>query len=265
MHFTGILSLAMDKKRAASVLVCGWATLAWGEGCPGPDRPIDTDRPDLANSSVVVPRGSLQEENGANYTRSSSARTIDAPNSRLRLGVAECFEILLDLPNYVYTRGDGPSGFGNVAPAVKWQVNPTPEAFDISAVAGVALPSGARALRGQGAQPYLQFPWSVDVGGEWSVNGMETQFFTPSGGASKSTNQSNLVFEREFGERSFLFGEYVGTFPAHGASAQQLNTGGGYRITPLQQVDFHAAVGLNSAAPRYSVGVGYSLRIDGLF
>jgi hypothetical protein len=44
-----------------------------------------------------------------------------------------------------------------------------------------------------------------------------------------------------------------------------LNSGGMYRLTPTQLVDFHFAVGLNHNAPTYIVGVGYSFRIDGLF
>jgi hypothetical protein len=42
-------------------------------------------------------------------------------------------------------------------------------------------------------------------------------------------------------------------------------SGGTYRLTPTQQVDFHIALGLNHNAPSYIVGVGYSFRIDGLF
>jgi hypothetical protein len=36
-------------------------------------------------------------------------------------------------------------------------------------------------------------------------------------------------------------------------------------LTPKQQIDFHAAAGLNRNAPAYIVGVGYSFRIDRLF
>jgi hypothetical protein len=59
--------------------------------------------------------------------------------------------------------------------------------------------------------------------------------------------------------------EYVGDYPQNGSSAQLLNWGGLYRLTPNQQVDFHVALGLNHNAPGYIVGVGYSLRFDGLF
>ena len=234
--------------------------------CPQAESPIDTDRPDTTNSSLVVPRGSFQNENGINYSRLESARTVDGTNSRLRLGVAECFEILVDLPNYVTAvHGDVPSGFGNIAPAAKWQESPRPGEIDLSIVAGAAFPTGARALRGSGAQPYLQFPWSVDLGEGWAVTGMVTNFFMPKEEGNKYTNQSTLVIEREFEERWFVFGEYVGEFPSHGEASHLFNSGGGYRITPTQQIDFHAAVGLNQVAPKFVFGIGYSFRLDKLF
>jgi hypothetical protein len=73
------------------------------------------------------------------------------------------------------------------------------------------------------------------------------------------------VIEKSFGERSFLFVEYVGEFPLHGGTGHLINSGGGYRITDTQQIDFHVAFGLNRNSPDYILGLGYSFRWDGLF
>jgi hypothetical protein len=236
------------------------------EGCTQPSAPIATDRPDVTNSSVVVPVGSLQNENGINVSRRDGGDIFDGTNSRLRLGIAPCLEVLLDLPNYVGTfRGEGPSGFGDVAPALKWQISRVPGKFDLSMTMGAALPTGARAIAGPGVQPYLQFPWSMEIGKGWGISGMVTNFFTPADPVVKYANQSTFVIEREFGERSFLFVEYVGNFPVNGATSHLINSGGGYRITDTQQIDFHVAFGLNRAAPTYIFGIGYSFRLDGLF
>jgi hypothetical protein len=72
------------------------------------------------------------------------------------------------------------------------------------------------------------------------------------------------VLEREFAERAFLFIEYVGDYHLHGGPSYLFNSGGGYRITPTQQIDFHVGIGLNDKAPAYIFGVGYSFRIDDL-
>ena len=251
----------------AVVAILGWhANAGSAEGCTQTSEPIETDRPDTTNSSVVVPVGSLQNETGANVSRRNGADVFDGTNSRWRLGIAPCFEVLIDLPNYMGTfRGAGPSGFGNVAPAFKWQISPVPGKFDLSMTAGAGLPTGAHAIAGRGVQPYLQFPWSVQLGGGWAFTGMVTNFFTPEDPANKYSNESTFVIEKSFGERSFVFVEYVGEFPLSGGTSQLINSGGGYRITDIQQIDFHVAVGLNRNSPDYIFGIGYSFRLDGLF
>jgi hypothetical protein len=73
------------------------------------------------------------------------------------------------------------------------------------------------------------------------------------------------VIEKKVTERASLFVEYVGDYPKNGSPAQLLNSGGLYRLSPNQQVDFHIALGLNHNAPSYIVGIGYSVRFDELF
>ncbi len=251
----------------SGVAVSSWplAVLA-ADGCTLASAPIATDRPDITNSSVVVPVGSLQNENGWNVSRHDGADAFDGSNSRWRLGIAPCLEVLIDLPNYVGTfRGAGPSGFGDVAPAVKWQISPAPGKVDLSITAGAALPTGARAIAGRGVQPYLQFPWSIELHDGFAVTGMVTNFFTPDDPITKYSNQTTFVIEREFGERFFLFAEYVGDFPLTGGPSHLFNSGGGYRLTDTQQIDFHIGIGLNRNAPDYVFGIGYSFSVDGLF
>ena len=236
------------------------------EECTQQSEPIETDRPDTTNSSVVVPVGSLQNENGANVSRRNGADIFDGTNSRWRLGIAPCFEVLIDLPNYIGTfRGSGASGFGDVVPAFKWQISPMPGKFDLSMTVGAGLPIGALSIAGPGVEPYLQFPWSVELSGGWAFTGMVTNFFTPEEPVKKYSNETTFVIEKSFGERSFVFVEYVGEFPLNGGSGHLINSGGGYRITDNQQIDFHLAIGLNRNSPSYIFGVGYSFRLDGLF
>jgi Putative MetA-pathway of phenol degradation len=132
---------------------------AFADGCPKSTNEIETDRPDITNSSRVVPQGSLQFENGINFMTPESSRVLDGSNTRTRLGIAPCLEVLADVPSYIATlSGPVASGFTDVAPAVKWQVSPMPGKFDLSAVAGIGLPTGSKALVGPGPQPYVQFP-----------------------------------------------------------------------------------------------------------
>src|ERR1700682_354879 len=120
------------------------AVNAQADSCPTAKDEIATDRPDVTNSSLVVPVGSFQSENGVNFSARDGGRFVDGTNTRWRLGVAPCLELLLDLPTYFANiKAPGSSGFSNVAPAIKWQVRPIPGKVDVLLVFGVALPTGA--------------------------------------------------------------------------------------------------------------------------
>ena len=239
---------------------------AKADSCPSIKDEITTDRPDVTNSSVVILPGSLQIENGVNFSTRDGDRVIDGTNTRLRAGIANCLEFLVDTPTYfANVRSPQNSGFSDVAPAVKWQISPVPGKVDLSAVMGVALPTGSASIAGPGAQPYLQLPWSWELRSGWGLSGMFTEFFRPLDAISKRVTEATFVIEKQVTERASLFVEYVGDYPESGSPAQLLNSGGLYRLSPNQQVDFHVALGLNHNAPSYIVGVGYSVRFDELF
>jgi hypothetical protein len=234
-------------------------------GCPSNEEHIATDRPDVTNSSIVVPAGSLQVESGVNLSSRESVRIVDGTNTRLRLGVAPCLELLIDLPAaFVAVRGHASSGFSNLTPATKWQLGPLPGDIDLSAVAGIGLPTGATRIAGRGVQPYLQMPWSRELTAGWGLSGMLTTFFTPAGPISKRTAEATFVVEKQIGERAEVFVEFVGDYPAQGGPSHLLNWGSAYRLTPKQQIDLHVGFGLDSHAPGMIFGVGYSYRFDGL-
>ena len=244
-------------------MFCFDAPIARAGDCPKSSEEIATDRPDVTNSSIVVPRGSLQSENGIDLTKEAGSTVIDGTNTRLRFGIVDCFELLVDLPSYFAAlHNSGKSGFSDVAPAAKWQISPLPGTVDLSAVVGAALPSGATGVAGGGVQPYVQFPWSWELRDGWSLAGMITEFFRPLDPISQLVTQATFVIEKKVSEKAGLFTEYVGYYPDNFGPRQLINSGGTYRITPTQQVDFHIALGLNHRAPDFIFGVGYSIRLD---
>ena len=79
---------------------CAAAAAAGAESCPQPGSEIVTDRPDVTNSSLVVPQGSFQQENGVNIGGRDGGQVLDGTSTRLRLGIAQCLEVLADVPTY---------------------------------------------------------------------------------------------------------------------------------------------------------------------
>ena len=239
---------------------------ARADNCPTPSEEIATDRPDVTNSSIVVPMGSFQSENGINLSSQNGGRTIDGTNSRWRLGIAPCLEVLVDLPNYfANVKLPGASGFSDVAPAVKWQISPVPGKVDLSMTVGISLPTGVVDVAGRGAQPYLQFPWSWELRDGWSLSGMFTEFFRPIDLTTKGITEASFVIEKKLTDKTSVFTEYVGYYPEGLGPRQLLNSGVLYHLTPIQQLDFRFAIGLNHNSPSYIVGLGYSVRFDRLF
>lgn len=108
--------------------------------------PIATDRPAITNSSVVVPAGSFQMENGFLETSSQGQSVLDGPVSLVRFGINTRTELRFTAPDYLYrlnTGDDIGSGFGDFALGVKEQLGPTPGKFDVSVIVFLSFPTGA--------------------------------------------------------------------------------------------------------------------------
>src|SRR5260370_8230762 len=85
------------------------------EGGPNSPSEFSAGRPDGTNSSKVVPYGSLQAENGVDWTVRQGSNVISGTQTRLRLGIAQCTEVLADLPTYFYSlNGRASSGFSDL-------------------------------------------------------------------------------------------------------------------------------------------------------
>jgi hypothetical protein len=121
--------------------------------------PIASDRPAITNSSVVVPAGSFQMENGFLETNSQGESIVDGPESLVRFGVATRTELRFTVPDYFYnlnTTGSPGSGFGDFAVGVKEQLGPTLRGFDVSAILFLSFPTGARCVSSGGYDAVLK-------------------------------------------------------------------------------------------------------------
>jgi hypothetical protein len=65
-----------------------------------PPSPINTDRPAFADSSVVVPKQSLQIENGFLETTTLGQHGFDFSETQLRFGLGDKTELRFSVPDY---------------------------------------------------------------------------------------------------------------------------------------------------------------------
>jgi Putative MetA-pathway of phenol degradation len=224
--------------------------------------PIATDRPAVTNSSVVVPAGALQVENGFLETKSQGQSVVDAPESLVRFGVAKKTELRVTLPDYFLNTSGGPgSGFGDLAIGVKEQLGPA-RRFDVSAILFLSLPTGARGVSSGGYDPGLQLPWSRAISANWTAAGMFSVYWPTQGRTRNVTGETTFLFDRQLAKPWDAFVEYAGDFPDNGGPRHLLHFGTALKIAPQQQIDFHAGVGLSSAAVDHLLGIGYSFRFQ---
>jgi Putative MetA-pathway of phenol degradation len=227
---------------------------------PSFDITISTDRPAVSSSSVVVPEGGFQVENGLLATNTEGNRTVDFPESNLRYGLLGKTELRLSVPDYFYNLPSGTSttsGFGDVALGVKQQIGLF-GGFDLSAILFVSFPSGASGVSSHGYDPGLQLPWTYKVSANWAAGGQVAFYWPTLAQQHNFTGETTFFIDRQLTKPWDAFVEYAGDFPERGGSRQILHFGTAYKLTPHQQLDFHVAVGLSSTAPHSYVGVGYS-------
>ena len=253
--------------RVVSTALCLVALTAgaYGQSQPPEASPeIVTDRPDITESSIVVPKASLQFENGLTWTSDHGQTTLDLSETLVRFGVSDRTELRIVVPNYLAGLS-GPtavSGFGDVAVGMKQQLGPLPGDFDLSVIAAVSLPTGADRVSSHGFDPFVKFPWSKDLKSGWSFGGMESLFWNTEDRRRNLTGESTLYIEKQLTRPWDAFAEYGGDFPQWGGSREVAHFGTAYKITPKNQIDFHFGFGLSHSAPGRFFGVGYSFRID---
>jgi hypothetical protein len=234
-------------------------------GCPTDSDQITTDRPNVVNSPLVVPAGSLQLENGLTWTQAQRSQVLDGTETLMRLGLVRCTEFQLLVPTYNWSFGGrAASGFGKVGFAFKHQLGPLPGGFELAAVAGLEFPSGATDVSGPGYNPFIQVPWAHDLAYRFSVQGMFAVTWFTSQPERNPTFQPTLGIGKQLGDRADALIEYFGDYD-HQRPSQVLETGVTYRFTEHQQIDFQIGFGLNSASPDHFFGLGYSIRFDRLF
>ena len=226
----------------------------------GQSSPIATDRPAITNSSVVVPIGSLQVENGLQITTAAGERTFDGPESLVAFGLTGATELRFTVPDYIH-RGPG-SGFGDLALGVKQQIGHTPSGFDVSLIVFLSFPAGANAVSTHGYDPGLQLPWSQKVSENWTAAGMLSLYWPPQSSARNLTGESTFLFDRQLTGSWDAFVEYAGDFPERGGPRHLLHVGTAYKLGPQQQLDFHVGAGLSGAAVDHFIGFGYSFRFQ---
>jgi Putative MetA-pathway of phenol degradation len=249
------------------------------------DDDIDTNRPSFMDSPLVVPKFSLQLENGTLYQHfQHGVNYWDASETEVRFGLTDRTEFQMFVPNFVllHSAGFSTAALTNSNPAaveiqttpsqtqagvsdlteigIKRQIGPFFKDLNVSIIAGVSPPTGARFISGSGTQPVFRMPWTKQLSKNWQIGGMQSYVLLNSGSGSQYQN-FNMI-GRSFGSRTFVFTEYAGFYTRHAAPTNIAHFGVVRKVSRNTQIDTHFGFGLNKSSPVAFIGVGYSYRFD---
>ena len=199
--------------------------------------PIATDRPAATNSSIVVPVGSLQAENGFLVTNLRGQNTADGSETLVRVGILARTEFRFTAPDYYYNlSGSGiGTGFGDRALGVKEQLGPLPGKFEVSVTAFVSFPTGVSGVSLGGYDPGLQVAWSRPLSSKWTTAGMLSLYGPTQDHSHNLTGESTLLLDWQLTALWGAFVEYVGDFPERGGTRQFVQSGTALKLGKRQQ------------------------------
>lgn len=228
---------------------------------------INTDRPAITDSSVVVPTGDLLFENGFAETASAGQRGFDFSETLIRFGLTSTTELRFTPPDYFqnFNTGNGfGSGWGDLSLGLKQQLVAHPS-FDLSLIVSLSFPTGANAISSHGYDPQFLLPWSHPLSKNWTAAGMLSLLWPTEAASRNLTGQASFLIDRQLTRPWDAFVEYGGEFPQRGGPQHIFHTGSSFKLTNNQQLDFHFGVGLSSAAVDHFIGFGYSFQFLSAF
>ncbi len=226
---------------------------------------IDTNRPSFMFSPLVVPKGSIQSENGVLYSHFRHGGTIvDLPEDQLRFGLTKRLELQMFVPN-AFLLQTAHQKFNGVASDInelgfKYQF-PAIKKLQVTAIAGMNLPTGSVTVSGKGVVPVFRMPYSYSLG-KWAIMGMQSILLINDG--HNVDYEPDVMLSRSITPRTGVFAEYGGFFIHNSRPVNIAHFGGVWKLNRHNQVDIQFGFGMNKTAPAAFVGAGYSYRFDWL-
>ncbi len=236
------------------------------------DDTINPDRPDVTESSQVVGAHRVQLEAGLQWDRQrdpdAHVRTLTTP-TMLRIGLSRTLELRLETEGRTIAHASDPAtgvhmvdaGWAESAAGVKWHVaDQDGMRPSVGLIAGVALPTGSRALRGTGFRPSLSLPVEWDFGNDWSLAVMP--------GVVRDSNDAGghyaygvfaAALGKSFSERLRGFAEVAAPQIGHGTQAL-VDAGVSWLVNKDCMLDAMVVHGLNRQTPGLSLAFGVSFR-----
>lgn len=230
---------------------------------------ISTERPTVGDSPDLIPAESLQVENGAGVNVQRSQYALDLPESLIRCGVTEHFEVRFQASDETYQPRSTP---GSAA----WQS--TDPALSVKALLGVpngfrprsgilalSFPEGGPAWTSGSYDPSATLIWTQSFHKGYFLNEVAGATLTTLNGARRPEWAPSIAGGRALTETMTGFAEYAPTVLPDGMLEYVVD--GGFALVHKKLSQFDVRTGTLRDANGYHalLTLGYSIRRDGLF
>lgn len=230
-------------------------------------QPIFTDRPTFSVGPGTIAPGHIQFETGYTFSYEDAhpdGHTHTFPETLLRIGLMENFELRVEWPNLTYIdNGTNVDGFRDLGVGFKVQVFQQQGFRPRLSFAGrLSIPTGNEAFSSDQLDPELRtiltyaFNERVELFGNVNIAGPSSQ------GTRFVQVSSSLGLSATLRDHLSGFVEYFGLYPRDVASgsANFLQTGFVYHLTYDIQLDARVGAGLNRGTDDVLTGAGVSWR-----
>lgn len=236
--------------------------------CGGPtDLMSFIDRPSVADSACVAPKKSVILESGYQYFNLLGGSAQNSlPQSLLRYGVADTWEVNIFLPNYVYQNTDPGRGFAPVSLGAKHLISSSSQW--VASVDGyLIIPSGSANFGSEGVGGIINGIFSYNISSSINLSGMlgissQTQSIYAGGYRYSSINPDIVLTWSK--EKINVYAEIYGQSNAGTLNGSGFNMDGGilYQVKKNVVLDLELGHRISGTLGVFShyVGTGISVQ-----
>ena len=229
---------------------------------------ISTERPTVGNSPDLIPPGSLQLENGLGVSFQRTQFTGDLPETLVRLGLFERFEVRYMWSDEMYQKSPSPhvASFQTMDPAfsVKLGLGKANQVAPRSAIVALSLPIGGPKWTSGSYDPAATAIWTQTIGKKYFLNEVAGATLTSLAGARRVSWAPSVAGGRSLTDTVTAFGEYAPTVMPNGSLEYVVDGGFALIHKKLMQFDLRTGYLKDSDGYHTLITVGYSIRRDGL-
>lgn len=230
---------------------------------------ISTERPTAGPSPDLIPRGSLQLENGAGLTRQSGASVLDLPENFLRIGLTDRMEVRFQASN-IALRSTVPGGTSQIQSqdlvlSAKFLISGPNKITPKSAIVSLSVPTGGLGFTSDSTDPTVDLIWTQAFRHGYFLNEVAQATLTTLSGARRPLWSPSIAGGRALSDTLTAFAEYAPNVLPD--DSRSFLADGGFAVAHhnFQQWDLRAGLCHDSSGVHPSVMVGYSIRRDHFF